>query len=84
VPLARGAVDDARVPQVSGKTLIWRKRRFVIRQGRGSGMLELLVRIAVIIGASVLWFAGLRLFLQSNLSRNLLLNWAGSQHGSRL
>jgi hypothetical protein len=38
-------------------------------------MLESLVQIAVVIGATVLWFAGLRLFLQSNLSRNRKMEW---------
>lgn len=38
-------------------------------------MLELLVRIALVIGAGVLWFAGLRLFLQSDLSRNRKVGW---------
>jgi hypothetical protein len=36
---------------------------------------ELLVRIAIIIGAGVLWFAGLRLFLQSDLSHIRKLGW---------
>lgn len=38
-------------------------------------MLELLVRIAIVIGAGVLWFAGLRLFLQSGLSRTRKVGW---------
>jgi hypothetical protein len=38
-------------------------------------MLALLVRIAVVVGASVLWCAGLRLFLQSDLSRNRKVGW---------
>lgn len=38
-------------------------------------MLELLVRIAVVAGAGVVWIAGLRLFLQSDLSRTRKLGW---------
>jgi hypothetical protein len=38
-------------------------------------MLELMVRIALVIGAGVLWFAGLRLFLQSDLSRTRKMGW---------
>lgn len=38
-------------------------------------MLELLVRIGLVIGAGVLWFAGLRLFLQSGLSRRRKVGW---------
>lgn len=38
-------------------------------------MLELLVRIGLVIGAGVLWFAGLRLFLQSGLSRSRKVGW---------
>jgi hypothetical protein len=38
-------------------------------------MVELLVRIALVIGAGVLWFAGLRLFLQSGLSRARMVGW---------
>lgn len=38
-------------------------------------MVELLVRIAIVVGAGVLWFAGLRLFLQSDLSRTRKLGW---------
>jgi hypothetical protein len=38
-------------------------------------MLDLLVRIAVIIGAGVLWIAGLRLFLQADFSRYRKVGW---------
>jgi hypothetical protein len=38
-------------------------------------MLELLVRIAIVVGAGVVWFAGLRLFLQSDLSRTRKVGW---------
>lgn len=38
-------------------------------------MHELLIRIAFVIGAGVLWLAGLRLFLQSDLSRTRKLVW---------
>jgi len=38
-------------------------------------MLEFLVRIAIVVGASVVWFAGLRLFLQSDLSRTRKAGW---------
>jgi hypothetical protein len=38
-------------------------------------MLESPVRIAVVVGSSVLWFAGLRLFLQSDLSRTRKIGW---------
>jgi hypothetical protein len=38
-------------------------------------MLELLGRIAIVTGAGVLWFAGLRLFLQSDLSRTRKVGW---------
>lgn len=39
-------------------------------------MLESLVRITIVIGAGVVWLAGLRLFLQSDLSRAKKLGWA--------
>ena len=35
----------------------------------------LLVRIALVTGAGVLWFAGLRLFLRSDLSRTRKAGW---------
>jgi hypothetical protein len=38
-------------------------------------MVELLAQIALVIGAGVLWFAGLRLFLQSDLSRTRKVGW---------
>jgi hypothetical protein len=38
-------------------------------------MLELPVRIAIVIGAGVVWLAGLRLFLQSALSRTRKVGW---------
>jgi hypothetical protein len=38
-------------------------------------MVELLVRITLVIGAGVLWFAGLRLFLQSELPRTRKVGW---------
>lgn len=38
-------------------------------------MLQLLGRIAIILGAGVVWFAGLRLFLQSDLSQTRKLRW---------
>ena len=38
-------------------------------------MLELLISTAIIAGAGVLWFAGLRLFLQSGLSRGKKIRW---------
>lgn len=38
-------------------------------------MLELLVRLAIVVGAGVVWFAGLRLFLQSDLSRTRKAGW---------
>jgi hypothetical protein len=38
-------------------------------------MLELLVRIAIVIRAGVVWFAGLRLFLQSDLSPTRKVGW---------
>lgn len=38
-------------------------------------MLALLVRVALVIGAGVLWFAGLRLFLRSDLSRTRKVGW---------
>jgi hypothetical protein len=38
-------------------------------------MLEILVHIAIVIGVGVLWFAGLRPFLQSDLSRNRKVGW---------
>lgn len=39
-------------------------------------MLELLVRMAMVAGAGALWFAGFRLFLQSDLSRTRKVAWA--------
>jgi hypothetical protein len=39
-------------------------------------MLELLIRITVVVGASILWLAGMRLFLQSDLSRRRKLGWS--------
>ena len=41
-------------------------------------MLKLLVRIVIIIGAGTLWFAGLRVFLQSGLSRTKKAGWTMS------
>jgi hypothetical protein len=38
-------------------------------------VLELLVPVAIVVGAGVLWFAGLRLFLQSDLSRARKAGW---------
>ena len=38
-------------------------------------MLELLSRIAIVVGAGVVWFAGLRLFLQSDLSHTRKVGW---------
>ncbi len=38
-------------------------------------MLGVLVRIAIVVGAGVVWFAGLRLFLQSDLSRARKVGW---------
>ena len=38
-------------------------------------MSEPLVRIAIVVGAAVVWFAGLRLFVQSNLSHSRKLGW---------
>ena len=38
-------------------------------------MLESLLRIAIVIGAGLVWFAGLRLFLQSDLSRPRKVGW---------
>ena len=38
-------------------------------------MRELLVRTAILVGAGVVWFAGLRLFLQSDLSRRRKVGW---------
>jgi hypothetical protein len=38
-------------------------------------MVELLVRTALVIGAGVLWFAGLRIFLHSELSRARKVQW---------
>jgi hypothetical protein len=38
-------------------------------------MLEALFRVAVVLAAGLLWFAGLRLFLQSDLSRNRKVGW---------
>jgi hypothetical protein len=38
-------------------------------------MLELLGRIAIVVGAGVIWFAGLRLFLQSDISHIRRVGW---------
>ena len=38
-------------------------------------MLESLVRITIVVGAGVVWLAGLRLFLQSDLSRTKKVGW---------
>lgn len=38
-------------------------------------MRGLLVRTTILFGAGVVWFAGLRLFLQSNLSRRKKVGW---------
>ena len=38
-------------------------------------MLKLLVRIIIVIGVGIVWFAGLRLFLQSGLSRTKKVGW---------
>jgi hypothetical protein len=38
-------------------------------------MLESFARIAIVFGAGVLWFAGLRLFLRSDLSRTRKVGW---------
>jgi hypothetical protein len=38
-------------------------------------MLELIGRIAIFVGAGVVWFAGLRLFLQSDLSHTRKVGW---------
>jgi hypothetical protein len=38
-------------------------------------MLELLSRIAIVVGAGLVWFAGLRLFLQSDLSHTRKVGW---------
>ena len=38
-------------------------------------MPEPVVRIAIVAGAAVVWFAGLRLFVRSNLSRARKLGW---------
>jgi hypothetical protein len=40
-------------------------------------MLEQLARVAFVIGATLLWFAGLQLILQSGLSRRRKIGWAG-------
>lgn len=39
-------------------------------------MAGFLFRLAVVLSASLLWFAGLRLFLRSNLSRRRKLAWS--------
>jgi hypothetical protein len=39
-------------------------------------MRTLLVRVAIVVGAGVVWFAGFRLFLQSDLSRARKVGWA--------
>lgn len=41
-------------------------------------MLELLIELVVVVGACVVWFAGRRLFLQSDLSRRFVLDLAGT------
>ncbi len=38
-------------------------------------MLGGLARIAIVVGAGVVWFAGLQLFLQSDLSRTRKVGW---------
>lgn len=38
-------------------------------------MRELLVRTLILVGAGVVWFAGLRVFLQSDLSRRRKVGW---------
>jgi hypothetical protein len=38
-------------------------------------MIELLGRIAIMVGVGVVWFAGLRLFLRSDLSRTRKVGW---------
>jgi len=38
-------------------------------------MRGLLVRTTILVGAGVAWFAGLRLFLQSGLSRTKKVGW---------
>ncbi len=38
-------------------------------------MREVVVRTALLVGAGVVWFAGLRLFLQSGLSRTKKVEW---------
>jgi hypothetical protein len=38
-------------------------------------MLEVLFRIVIVVGTGVVWFAGLRLFLQSGLSRTRKVGW---------
>ena len=38
-------------------------------------MLDVLVRIAIVVGAVAVWVAGLRLFLQSGLSRRKKVRW---------
>ena len=38
-------------------------------------MLESLVRITIVVGTGVVWLAGLRLFLQSDLSRRKKVGW---------
>jgi hypothetical protein len=39
-------------------------------------MLELIGRIAIVVGAGVMWFAGLLLFLQSDLSHTRKVRWS--------
>ena len=39
-------------------------------------MLDVLIELLIAVGACVIWFAGLRLFLQSDLSRDWQLNVA--------
>jgi hypothetical protein len=38
-------------------------------------MLDLLIRITVVVGGGILWLAGMRLFLQTDLSRRRKLGW---------
>lgn len=38
-------------------------------------MLDLLIRITVVVGGGILWLAGMRLFLQTDLSRWRKLGW---------
>ena len=40
-------------------------------------MLGLLIELVIAVGAGVVWFAGLRLFLRSDLSRTRKAGWTG-------